>query len=332
MAALGLRHQGTGLLQQFCGRTFIEPQPRTVGGDVFPVKETAAPYGLHAGQLHRMPPVVGEKSQLQLRNKDVVDLILGMHGAGAGDEVVAPGQGFGADELQQQPRDGTVIVPEYDDPAGKSLHGALIKHSALRGDSGKQTKLFTAGTLGAGQCPGAQTFDVAAHLFEVGAAGLSPAAVQQQTSGRRDIPRCPAAQHGVAGEQRLDLVSVLVQLFRVDGMIQAYDHFVGSRGVRLHHMRRGGVHNGLVPFRQDHTVQTVGVAGTVDALYRFALLLGCLCQPFHQSGLSAAGAAFDEIHLHPGLSAQGFKIALEPGGCGCTQKEINGIMPCGFHN
>ena len=42
----------------------------------------------------------------------MVDLIFRVHGAGAGDEVVAPGQGFGADELQQKPRHCAVIVPD----------------------------------------------------------------------------------------------------------------------------------------------------------------------------------------------------------------------------
>ena len=60
-------------------------------------------HGLHAGQLHRVPPVVGEESQPEGRDEEMVDLVLGVHGAGAGDDVVAPGQRLGSDKLQQQP-------------------------------------------------------------------------------------------------------------------------------------------------------------------------------------------------------------------------------------
>ena len=279
-----------------------------------------------------MPAIVREEGKLQLRDEDVVDLVIRVHGAGAGDEVVAPGQGFGADEFQQKPRHCAIIVPEHDELAGKCLHGTLIEYLTLGRDGGEQPQLLGAGALGARQHPGAQTLDVAAHLIKIGTACLGPAAVQKQTARRSDIPRRPAAQDGVAGKQRFYLVGVQMQLFGVDGMIQAHHHLIRSRGIRLHHVGRGGVHNDPVLPGQDHAVQTVRVAGTVDALGKQAVLLCSTGQPLHQSGFAAARPAFDQVHLHPGFAAQRFKVALEPGGCGGTQKKINGIVPCGFHN
>ena len=42
----------------------------------------------------------------------MVDLVVGVHGAGAGDDVVAPGQRLGPDELEKQAGDGAVVVME----------------------------------------------------------------------------------------------------------------------------------------------------------------------------------------------------------------------------
>ena len=142
----------------------------------------------------------------------------------------------------------------------------------------------------------------------------------------------PAAQDGVAGKQRFDLVGVQMQLFGIDGMIQAHHHLIRSRCIRFHHVGRGGVHDGPVLPGQNHTVQTVRVAGAVDALGKQAVLLCSTGQPLHQSGFAAARPAFDQVHLHPGFAAQRFKVALEPGRCGRAQKKINGFVPCGFHN
>ena len=123
-----------------------------------------------------------------------------------------------------------------------------------------------------------------------------------------------------------------MQLFGVDGMIQAHHYLIRSRGIRFHHVGRGGVHDGPALPGQDHAVQTVRVAGAVDALGKQAVLLCSAGQPLHQSGFAAARPAFDQVHLHPGFAAQRFKVALESGRCGRTQKKINGIVPCGFHN
>ena len=332
MAALGLGHQRTGLFQQLGGGTLVEAQPCTVGGKVLPVEEARAAHGLHAGQLHRMPPVVGEEGQPQFRDEDVVDLILRVHGAGAGDDVVAAGQRFGADQLQQQAGNGPVVVAEHHELVGQCLGGALVEHFALRRDGRKQPQFFAAKGLGAGQHPGTQALDVAAHFFKVCTAGFGPAAVQQQTPGRSDIPRRPAAQHGVAGEQGPHIVGVGVQCLGVDGVVQAHHHLVRAGGIRLHHMGRSGVHDGLVPRGQDDAVQAVGVAGTVDALHGLALLFGGAGQPLHQGGFAAAGAAFDQVHLHPGFTAQRLKIALEPGGRGRAQEKIHGNRSCVFHS
>ena len=42
----------------------------------------------------------------------MVDLVVGVHGAGAGDDVVAPGQRLGPDELEKQAGDGAIVVME----------------------------------------------------------------------------------------------------------------------------------------------------------------------------------------------------------------------------
>ena len=52
------------------------------------------------------------KKQPQGRDEDVVDLIFRVYGTGAGDDVVAPGQRLGPDELEKQAGDGAVVVME----------------------------------------------------------------------------------------------------------------------------------------------------------------------------------------------------------------------------
>ncbi len=78
-----------------------------------------------------MPEVVGQKSQPQGRDEDVVDLIFRVHGTGAGDDVVAPGQCFGPDEFQQQAGDRPVIIPEYHIPVGQRFHRAPVEYHPL---------------------------------------------------------------------------------------------------------------------------------------------------------------------------------------------------------
>ena len=71
--------------------------------------------------------------------------------------------------------------------------------------------------------------------------------------------------------------------------------------------------------------------GAVDALDRLPLLLGLDGQPLHQRRFAAARPAFDEIHLHPRFLPKRLKIALEPGGGGGAQKEINRIAAYSIH-
>ena len=101
--------------------------------------------------------------------------------------------------------------------------------------------------------------------------------------------------------------------------------------IRLHHMGRGGVDDGAFLPQEHHPVQTVGVAGAVDALDRFALILCGARQTLHQSRLAAARPAFEQHQLHSGLPAQRRKVALEPGGRCSAQKEIHRRMHGTFH-
>ena len=263
----------------------------------------------------------------------MVDLILRVHGTGAGDDVIPPGQRFGPDEFQQQPGDGPVIVPEDDAAVGQSLHGALVKDHPLGGDGREQTQLLAGGAVvrAPGQHPGAEPLDITADFFKVGTAGLGPAAVQQQTPGGGYISRGPGPQLRVAPEQGFDFLAVGSQGLGPDGVIEADNNLVGPRGVRFQYMGRGGVHDGGPLPQKHHPVQTVRVAGAVHPLNGLALLLGLLGQLLHQGGFAAAWPAFDEIHLHPRLPPQGLKIAFEPGGCGGTEEEINGFAR-GLHH
>ena len=261
----------------------------------------------------------------------MVDLILRVHGAGAGDDVVAPRQRLGADEFQQQAGDCPVVVPEEDAFVCQCLHRALIEHLALGRDGREQPQLFRAHLLGAGQQAGAQPLDVAAHFFKVCAARFGAAAVQQQAARRGHIPRRPAAQQLVAGKQGGHLVLVGVQGIGVNGVVQTQHPLVCAGGFRLHHMGRGGVDDGAFLPQEHHPVQTVGVAGAVDALDRFALILCGARQTLHQSRLAAARPAFEQHQLHPGLPAQRRKVALEPGGRCSAQKEIHRRMHGTFH-
>ena len=261
----------------------------------------------------------------------MVDLVLRVHGAGAGDDVVAPRQCLGADEFQQQTGHCPVVIPEKDTPVGQRLHRALIEHLALGRDGREQPQLLRAHLLSAGQQAGAQPLDVAAHFFKVCAAGFGAAAVQQQAARRSHIPRRPAAQQLVAGKQGGHLVLVGVQGIGVNGVVQTQHPLVCAGGFRLHHMGRGGVDDGAFLPQEHHPVQTVGVAGAVDALDRFALILCGARQTLHQSRLAAARPAFEQHQLHSGLPAQRRKVALEPGGRCSAQKEIHRRMHGTFH-
>ena len=117
----------------------------------------------------------------------------------------------------------------------------------------------------------------------------------------------------------------------VQCVVQAHHLLLCARGVRLHDMGGGGVHDGGALVKKDDAVQTVGVAGAVDALDRLPLLLGLDGQPLHQRRFAAARPAFDEIHLHPRFPPKRLKIALEPGGGGGAQKEINRIAAYSIH-
>ena len=333
MAGFGLCHQVGGLFQKLCCRPLVEAETGAVARQIFPVHETGTPDGLHAGQLHRVPPVVGEESQPEGRDEEMVYLVVGVHGAGAGDDVVAPGQRLGPDELEKQAGDGAVVVMEDHIPVGQRLYGAAVEDRPFRRDGRQQPQLFAGrGPLGqAGESPGAEPLDVAADFLEVGTARLSPAAVQQQAPGRCDIPRGPAAQGSVLGEEPLHLVGVGVEGVGVQCVVQAHHLLLCARGVRLHDMGCGGVHDGGALVEKDDAVQTVGVAGAVDALDRLPLLLGLDGQPLHQRRFAAARPAFDEIHLHPRFPPKRLKIALESGGGGGAQKEINRIAAYSIH-
>ena len=134
MAVLGLSHQGYSLVDELGGGTVVEAQAGAEAGQILPVHKAGAAHGLHAGQLDGMPEVVGQKSQPQGRDEDVVDLIFRVHGAGAGDDVVAPGQCFGPDEFQQQAGDRPVIIPEYHIPVGQRFYRAPVEYHPLGGD------------------------------------------------------------------------------------------------------------------------------------------------------------------------------------------------------
>ena len=82
--------------------------------------------------------------------------------------------------------------------------------------------------------PGAQPFDITAHLVKIGAAGFGAAAVQQKAACRCNISCSAAAQQSVAGKQRLDLIGALVQLFCIDSVVQTHHHFVRTGSIRLH--------------------------------------------------------------------------------------------------
>ena len=207
--------------------------------------------------------------------------------------MVAPRQGFGTDQLQQQAGHRAVVIPEHDELIRQCLCSALIKHFTLGGDGGKQAQLFAANAFRARHHPGAQPFDITAHLVEIGAAGFGAAAVQQKAACRCNISCSAAAQQGVAGKQRLDLIGALVQLFCIDGVVQTHHHFVRTGSIRLHHMGCSGIHDSPVLPGQNHAVQTVRVAGTVDALRQFAALFGSTGKPLHQGGFAAARPAFD---------------------------------------
>src|SRR5699024_10570858 len=147
-----------------------------------------------------------------------VDLLVRVHGTGAGDDLIPPDQGLGPDQLQQQPGHRPIFVPENDGLVGQGGGGAGIEDRALGGDGREQPQLFGGLAAGAGQKPGAEPFDVAAHLLEVGAAGGGAAAVQNETARRGDIPGGPAPQGGVLLEQGLDLGLVLQQGGGVQGV------------------------------------------------------------------------------------------------------------------
>ena len=259
----------------------------------------------------------------------MVDLILRVEGAGAGDDIIPAGQRLGADLFQQKAGGRAVLVPKDHRPVGQSPDGAAVIDRSLGGDGRQEPDLFAARPAFPGQEPGAQPFDIAAHLFKVGAAGFGPPAVQQQAPCRGDVAGGAAAQGGVLGKEVPHLLSAGAQRLGRNGVVQADHHLVRAGGQRLQGVGRGGVQDGGIFIAKDHPVQTVRVAGTVDALDRPCRKLG---QLFHHGGFAAAGPALDEIELHPGLLPQLPEIALEPGRGGGAEKEIDGLRRLYFHS
>ena len=98
----------------------------------------------------------------------------------------------------------------------------------------------------------------------------------------------PTAEGGILGKAVLHLIGVGAEGVGVQCVVQAHHLLFCARGIRLQNVGRSGVHDGSTPVEEDDAIQTVGVAGAVDALDGVALLLGLEGQPLHQSRFAAA--------------------------------------------
>ena len=259
----------------------------------------------------------------------MVNFVLGMEGTGAGDDLVAPGQRLPVNLLHQEPGSGTVFIPEDHVPVCHGPYGAPVENRPLGRDSRQQPDLFAAGAVFTGHQPGTEPLYILAGLLKVGTAGLGPAAVQQQTAGRSNIPGGTAAEGGVAGEKSSDFLPVRMESLHRNGVVETHHDLIGPWRQRLHGVGGCGIQDGGLLVAEDHPVQAIGVTGAMDALDR---PLGELGQLFHHGGLAAARAAFDQIELHARLLAQFPKIAVEPGRrCGSKEK-IDGLRMICFHS
>ena len=132
---------------------------------------TAPPAGRQHGGV---PAVVGDEGQPQGGDQDMVDLVFGVEGAGAGDDIIPAGQRLGADLFQQEsgrPRP----YSSRKTTVGRPKPGWCRCNRPVLGSDGRQeADLFAARPAFPGQEPGAQPLDIAAHLFKVGAAGFGP--------------------------------------------------------------------------------------------------------------------------------------------------------------
>ena len=139
VAGFGGGHQLHRLLDQFLRGPLVEPQPRPEAGQVPPVQEAGAAHRLLPRPGGRVPAVVGEEGQPQRGDQDVVDLVLGVDGAGAGDDVVPAGEGLGADLFHQKAGGRPVLIPKDHRLVGQGADRPTVKEGPLRGHRRQQT-------------------------------------------------------------------------------------------------------------------------------------------------------------------------------------------------
>ena len=82
----------------------------------------------------------------------------------------------------------------------------------------------------------------------------------------------------------------------VDGVVQAHHDLVGTGGVRLHRVGRGGVQNGLPLFREDDAVGAVdSLASKIKSGFSFGVLTG-MGQKAFSAISSGVNGLFGEIN------------------------------------
>ena len=58
VAALGLGHEGDGLVEQFCSGPLVEAEAGAESSQILPVKEAGAAHSLNAGDMDGVPVVI----------------------------------------------------------------------------------------------------------------------------------------------------------------------------------------------------------------------------------------------------------------------------------
>lgn len=93
----------------------------------------------------------------------------------------------------------------------------------------------------------------------------------------------------------------------VQCVVQAHHLLLCARGVRLHDMGCSGVHDGGALVEKDDAVQTVGVAGAVDALDRFPFCSALTASRFISVDLPQPGPLLMRYICIPGSCRSGSK-------------------------
>ena len=201
---LGVAGDGDRFGQQLPGRPPVEGQNLPLLAQPFGVGKASGVDPAVDGEVHLVAPAGGGEPEPQRGNKQVLQLIVGGQGTGAGDDLQAGGQRPSAQLGQQQAGGRAILVLDGVNAGAQGLQGLVENHRPLRCDGGQEPALFLpAPGMESREFPIRDSLRRPDDLGHVGAVLGDTGAVPQQGRGRAHEFAAAGVQGGT-GVGRLD--------------------------------------------------------------------------------------------------------------------------------